>query len=386
VTGDECRDGRWSAVVGRGWPPGRAAGGVRGSAALVWLAFILFPLVDAVGNGGPAFAHVLAILGATVFVAAYVVLVVTWRRGPPTALPWALFAVLIVTASALTLGSRPGWAFLFTYCAACAALVFPSPVGFLGVMLCAVLAVAESTLAGGASGAAIGFGASTLGIGLLMVLMRDLRTRNDELNDARAELARLAVAQERQRFARDLHDLLGHTLSVIALKAELAGRLLPHDPAAAGREVGEVEQVARQALGEVRQAVSGYWQPTLDGELEGARMALSAAGITADVQRSEVALDPEVEAVLAWAVREGATNVIRHSGARRCLIEIGTSGPEAAVEVLDDGHGTAPRDDYAGHGLAGLSERAESLRGTVEVGSRPEGGFRLAVTVPFAAP
>jgi two-component system, NarL family, sensor histidine kinase DesK len=294
--------------------------------------------------------------------------------------------VLVITASALTLGSGDGWAFLFTYCAACAALVFPSPFGFLGVMLCGALAVAEATLAGGAAGAAIGYGASTLGVGLLMVLMRDLRIRNDELNDARADLAQLAVAQERQRFARDLHDLLGHTLSVIALKAELAGRLLPQDPAAAEREVGEVEQVARQALSEVRQAVSGYWQPTLDGELEGARMALSAAGITADVQRSEVTLDPEVEAVLAWAVREGATNVIRHSGARRCMIEIGTSGPQAAVEVLDDGRGTAPRHENAGHGLTGLSERAESLDGTVEVGSRPEGGFRLAVTVPPAAP
>ena len=187
-------------------------------------------------------------------------------------------------------------------------------------------------------------------------------------------------------FRAGLESAYGHTLSVIALKAELAGRLLPHDPAAAGREVGEVEQVARQALGEVRQAVSGYWQPTLDGELEGARMALSAAGITAEVQRSEATLDPEVEAVLAWAIREGATNVIRHSGARHCTIEIGASAQEAAVEVLDDGQGTAMSNGNGGHGLAGLSERAESLSGTVEVGSRPEGGFRLAVTVPVAAP
>ena len=100
-----------------------------------------------------------------------------------------------------------------------------------------------------------------------MVLMRDLRVRNEELTEARAELARAAVAQERERFARDLHDLLGHTLSVIALKAELAGRLLPGDPERAAAEVGEVEQVARQALSEVRDAVSGYRQPTLEGEI-----------------------------------------------------------------------------------------------------------------------
>ena len=102
---------------------------------------------------------------------------------------------------------------------------------------------------------------------------------------------------------------------MIALKAELAGRLLHDRPSDARREIAEVEQVAREALSEVRDAVSGYRRPTLDGELAGARMALSAAGIAADVERTEVALDPAVEAVLAWAVREGATNVIRHSGA-----------------------------------------------------------------------
>ncbi len=116
-----------------------------------------------------------------------------------------------------------------------------------------------------------------------MLVMSDLRLRNQQLSQARAELAQMAVAQERERFARDLHDLLGHSLSVIALKAELAGRMLPPDARprardAAATEVAELEQVARTALGEVRDAVSGYRQPTLDGELAGARMALSAAG------------------------------------------------------------------------------------------------------------
>ena len=168
-----------------------------------------------------------------------------------------------------------------------------------------------------------GYAVTALGIGLLMVLMRDLRERNVELFAARAELARTAVAQERERFARDLHDLLGHSLSVIALKAELAGRLLPGCPEQAATEVAEVEQVARQALSEVRLAVSGYRQPTLDSELEGARIALSAAGVDTSVVRAPVALDPEVEGVLAWAVREGATNVIRHSRARIAALRIG---------------------------------------------------------------
>jgi two-component system sensor histidine kinase DesK len=239
-----------------------------------------------------------------------------------------------------------------------------------------------------------------------MVLVRDLRTRNEELTEARAELARLAVAEERERFARDLHDLLGHSLSVIALKAELAGRLLPDRPDEASDEVAELEQIARGALTEVREAVSGYRQPTLDGELDGARMALSAAGIEAEVERPSVPLDPAVEAVLAWTVREGATNVIRHSGASRCTVRIGAGLGEASVEVVDNGVGAADngvgaaawngggdRNDLAGrvgpadnrtggHGLAGLAERAEVLRGKLESGSLPGGGYRLFVCVP----
>jgi len=186
----------------------------------------------------------------------------------------------------------------FTYCAACAALAGSASLALPSVLLCTGLAAGCSVIAGASGASAISYGATTLGVGLLMVLMRDLRMRNQQLTEARAELARTAVIQERERFARDLHDLLGHTLSVIALKAELAGRLLPGAP---GRRCARwgVEQVARQALGEVRQAVSGYRRPTLDGELEGARMALSAAGIETDVQRASVNLRPEVESVLA---------------------------------------------------------------------------------------
>ncbi len=154
-----------------------------------------------------------------------------------------------------------------------------------------------------------------------------------------------------------------------------------------------MEAVARQALGEVRLAVSGYRQPTLDGELAGARMALSAAGIAAEVERPEVALEPEVEAVLAWAVREGATNVIRHSGARRCTVRVAAGLTDASVEVIDDGRGAGAAmngagnghggNGHGGNGLAGLGERAQALRGRVEPGAGPAGGgFRLAVHVP----
>jgi two-component system sensor histidine kinase DesK len=245
------------------------------------------------------------------------------------------------------------------------------------------LALAGTLASGQGSEDALAIAAGTLGIGLLMLLVGDLRDRNAELTEARAELARLAVARERERFARDLHDLLGHTLSVIAIKAELARRLLPGDPERAGGEVGELEAVARTALSEVREAVSGYRKPTLDGELAGARMALTAAGIHVDVARAEVPIDPSAEAVLAWAVREGATNVIRHSKARHCLLRVTETLGGAGVEVLDDGPPVAScNGDCEGHGLDGLRERVGGINGTVSAGPRAGGGYRLAVEVP----
>lgn len=176
---------------------------------------------------------------------------------------------------------------------------------------------------------------------------------------------------------------------MIAIKAELAGRLMSLDPGRAAAEVADVEGVARESLREVREAVSGYRQPTLEKELEGARVALSAAGIEAEFERAPVTLDPEVEAVLAWAVREGATNVIRHSGARRCCVTVRAGLADAAVEVVDDGEGPAflrgAAVEHTGHGITGLTERAERLRGRIEAGGLPEGrGFRLAVSVPVS--
>jgi two-component system, NarL family, sensor histidine kinase DesK len=361
--------------------------------AFIWLAFIVFPVADAIGRQAPTFQHGLIVAGAVAFVVAYVMLVLSWRRRSTVAIRLGLFAVLIALSAALTLGDRPGWGFLFTYCAACAALAGPPPYGSFGVMLAAVLAGATTAINGGNGGSVVGVIASAAGIGLLMLLLRDLRVRNDELLDARAELARLAVAQERERFARDLHDLLGHTLSVIALKAELAGRLLPSRVSDAEREIAEVEQVARTALTEVRDAVSGYRRPTLDGELAGAKMALTAAGIEAEVRRDSVALEPAVEAVLAWAVREGATNVIRHSHATRCTLSVTVTLSDAAVEIVDNGVGAASRtaarghgpDADRGHGLDGLAERARALDGVVEAGTPREGGFRLLVRIPASA-
>jgi two-component system sensor histidine kinase DesK len=226
-----------------------------------------------------------------------------------------------------------------------------------------------------------------IGIGMIAVSRLVVTVR--ELQAARREIAQLAAAEavagERLRFARDLHDLLGHSLSSITLKSELAGRLLPTAPEKAAAEIRDIESVARRSLGEVREAVSGYRQPTLDEELSGAREMLEAAGIACRSENEASPLPNAMDAVLAWTVREGVTNVIRHSRADRCEIRVTRDGEEVRVEVKDDGHDSPPEHERTysnGSGLSGVAERIAASGGDFEAGPLPEGGFRLRVNLP----
>jgi signal transduction histidine kinase len=221
-------------------------------------------------------------------------------------------------------------------------------------------------------------------IGAMMIAFARKIAANRELHAAREELAELAVSEERLRIARDLHDLLGHSLSVIALKSELASRLVEHDPARAAKEMDEIQTVTRGALAEVREAVQGYRRQGLADALERARTALRAAGIECELDGPPAELPPDVESVLAWAVREGATNVVRHSGAQHCSIRVRAERAQAAVEVEDNGQADGAY-ALAGSGLTGLAERAQGVDGTLEAGARPGGGFRLRLTVPLPA-
>jgi two-component system sensor histidine kinase DesK len=347
----------------------------------VWIAFVIFPLVDAVASPGPALQKVAVIAATVLFMAGYMRMI-GWQRLAGDRRATLTLAGMLLLATFLTLVQDPGWGFLFIYCSACCGLLRGSRLGFAGVAICTLFAALMPALSGGDSGTSIGYGASAAGVGLLMLLIRDLRMRNEELSEARAELARTAVARERERFARDLHDLLGHSLSVIAIKAELARRLAPVDGERAAAEVADIETVARQALAEVRDAVSGYRRPELDVELEGARVALEAAGIEAVVERSSSELGEDVEAVLGWAVREGATNVIRHSSARHCRVQLTTDSGRAELEVVDDGRG--PNGAGPGNGLTGLRDRVTAVKGTLMAGADDDGGYRLRVEVPLA--
>jgi two-component system sensor histidine kinase DesK len=187
---------------------------------------------------------------------------------------------------------------------------------------------------------------------------------NEALAEARAEVARLAAEGERSRIARDLHDLLGHSLTSITVKAGLASRLAERDPERAAAEIREVEELSRRTLGDVRAAVSGYRDLTLANELAAAREVLRAAGIAADLPSAVDSVDQRHSDLFAWVVREGVTNVVRHSRATRCTVRI-TPG---AIEITDDG--TAGRSAGAGNGLSGLAERVAENGGRLVAGPR----------------
>jgi two-component system, NarL family, sensor histidine kinase DesK len=209
-----------------------------------------------------------------------------------------------------------------------------------------------------------------------------------QLRAAREEIARLAVTEERLRFARDLHDLLGHSLSLIILKSELAERLLPDIPEneKAAREVRDLYGVARGALREVREAVSGYRRPSLDEELAGACAMAEAAGISCQTHNEAGVLPHDAEATLTWVVREGVTNVVRHSRAKHCEIRLTRDGDHIHAEVRDDAPGPRVQrgdGEVGGSGLSGLAERVEASGGDFEAGPLAEGGFRLRVSLPL---
>jgi two-component system sensor histidine kinase DesK len=197
---------------------------------------------------------------------------------------------------------------------------------------------------------------------------------NTALVEARAEVARLASEAERTRIARDLHDLLGHSLTAITVKSTLARRLVTAEAARAGEEMAAVETLARQALTDVRAAVSGYREVTLAGELARGRELLRACGVTADLPTATDAVGPAHQELFGWVVREGLTNVARHARATRCSVTLSAS----TVEVVDDGVGGIAS---GGSGLDGLRERVLAAGGRFSAGPLHPRGWRLRVTV-----
>jgi two-component system, NarL family, sensor histidine kinase DesK len=382
---------------------GRESGWVRlllPVTAILWLGELVAPVSQVLREpvGDPRV--LLALLATTVFVALYVWVALDNMRTRPaawvagqshTARVWLPCAVMGVLALVMSTGYGPAWLGLFIFAGVAAAMrLTPRQAAWTiaGLLLAsgAVGLVEQQSLADLAQ-----VGLLIAGVGTSVATVRYGIHTTRELRAARAEVARLAIAEERLRFARDLHDLLGQSLSLIALKCDLTHALISSAPDQATQEVEEAASVARGALREVREAVAGYRQPSLAGELAGAQQMLAAAGIGCHLDGAGIDLPPAVESTLAWAVREGVTNVIRHSRAHTCTISMAREDGGIRLEVVDDGRGVHRPDsahgepvEPGGNGLAGLSERLAAAGGQCSAEALGSGGFRLRAWLPSA--
>lgn len=224
------------------------------------------------------------------------------------------------------------------------------------------------------------WGTGLLGLGLSLYGAVWLVRVVGELQAARTELAELGIGRERLRVSRDLHDLLGQSLSAVSLKADLAVRLLHTDPGAAREQIEDLRELARGALHDVRTLARDEHAVSLRTETDGAVALLAGAGIRASITVNLPGLPAPAEQVLAWGVREGVTNMLRHSDARTCSITGTRDGGTARLEIVNDRARPAPGD---GDGLAGLAERARSLSGSVSGRGTGDGGYRLLVEIPW---
>jgi two-component system sensor histidine kinase DesK len=298
----------------------------------------------------------------------------------PAARAVGLVVLALALAAVLTVLLGPSAMSLLVYVGVMAMFLLPQRIGPVVVLGLIVGSYVVDRLCPGApTDFSVQFSilAAALAMGGVMQLIR----RNAELATAREEITRLAVAEERNRFARDLHDILGHSLTVVAVKAELAGRLVRLDPQRTEHEIADVERLAREALADVRLALSGYREVTLIGELANARSALAAAGIEAELPQALDDVPAERRELFGWVLREGVTNVVRHSGASHCRVMVN----DKEIRITDDGRGPSREstvdDSKPGLGLLGLRERVNASGAALSVGHAPGGGFELRVSV-----
>jgi len=372
----------------------------------IWLVYLVQPVDELFGHHHGVLWIAGGIAITVAFCAIYVPILLNVERSPR--LPQAgLVAITVLAALACSVYGSD-WTPLWIYVSAAAGMILPAPgrqrAALLGIVVIGALYSFFGWLShlGLANYLAILLpvlliGLAMMGFRMQMVLMR-------ELAQARGAVARLAANEERLRLARDMHDLTGQSLSMITLKSELAAKRLAKLPPSAERdaalaELGDIGQVSRQTLHDIREAVSGYRRPTLAIEVITARHALEAAAISLDddpaLTTRSGAFDPDTEAVLAWCLREAATNVIRHSGATSCRMRLAERGAELSLEVTDDGRGLAEAHQAGGNpqasrgsGLRGMSERLAAVSGRLSLGAAEPGaarrGFRLTATVPQA--
>ena len=349
-------------------------------ASYIWLAYSIFFFVEPVLRRSLSYwLHQLPVI--IFFLGLYVAYVEFEAQRWRLVIIGAMFALGV-----LNIPSNVGGSCFFIYVAAMLPFCVESQGVLLGVMLAevAVLAVENHIYPGNSINYLI-TGFFVLVVGASNLFVAQGKRADQRLRMAQQENESLIAVAERERIARDLHDVLGHTLSVIVLKAELAGRLMGRDDGRAAVEIADVERTARAALAEVREAIGGYRSKGLSAEVEQARLTLNAAGVALECESPPPSLRPNEETVLSLAVREAVTNIVRHAAATRCVMrfERTPDGFDALI-VGDNGSGIPGQSrGREGNGLRGMRERVQALGGRFRV--EWDQGTRVVVELPHHA-
>jgi len=356
-------------------PAATAGVGMRRNGSLIFLSYLPFYFISWLNHPPGTLELVASIAGLLVFIGLFWAI---WKKRGPV-----LWQVLAIYGLGMVLSPfHAGWSVYTIY-----AMSFASRLASRRMSIRLMIVLEIVLLAVGlvfyrhawpiwASG--LLFGGIT---GFATLMQMDVERKNQELAVAHEEVRALATTAERERISRDLHDLLGHTLTLVAVKAELAARLVSRDAEAAEREMQAVAAAAREALSEVRTAVVGMRGASLAFEIDKARQALAAADIQAEISALTTDGFPAQETVLAMALREGVTNVIRHAGAKRCDITLQPSAKALTLTIADDGPGGGRL--VEGSGLKGMRARLAAIGGALDIKSGKT-GTRLVATAPLS--
>lgn len=334
---------------------------------LIFTLFIGFIFLDPLQRHASRFEWVLLFLGVAAFYAFYTAALLYWYKR--TLALWALAGVCLL--GFLFAPFNLGAALFIIYATSFLPHVVRGELGLTAGLIALILAIVglESWLLH----LHWAFWAYSTGYAVVLGAGGMYAARQTIAAEKMAQVA------ERERIARDLHDVLGHTLSVIILKAELAGKLLDLDAQRAKSEIADVEKISREALAEVRQTIRGYLTEGLQAELERAKSTLETAGVAVDCHAAKLGITPVQESVLALVLREAVTNVVRHAQAKKCRLELQQVNGACRLEIQDDGRGGSHQEGY---GMRGMRERIEALGGTFLQDGR--GGTKLTITLPLA--
>jgi len=342
----------------------------------IWLAYLTFFLWQPITQHASRAEWIATAATLVVFLFFYFAFFVTRR-------PWPLICVVCIGAIGVVYAPfNGGAANFFIYAASMAPFALDTEwAGALAIAGVVAVAALESWLLHITNGFIFPATFLSTFIGAANIYFAQKNRHVEELKRANAEIEQLTKVAERERIARDLHDVLGHTLSLITLKSELARKLIDRDPIQARNEIHDVELTARQALSDVRQAIGGYRSKGLAAEIKQAVATLETAGVRTDVRSTELDLPAAKESVLALVLREAVTNVVRHARASHCRVELGRVNGHCRLEICDDGRGGPA---VEGNGLRGMRERVESLGGSLEHDMTR--GTRLIIELPLEEP